>query len=217
MWLRLAKAGCPMGWVAQPVSLYRFHGAQMTRIGGQMTKATFAVLDKVYSDPNLLDTWRARRDEAYSRAYLRAAAQAYTASDFTRAQEHMRAAIQLQPAWSAGNAEPLARLVAGWANHVKTKEPLAFLEGVYGHLPEELAHLGRRRNGDLAREALQLAYAARRRDDPVTASRRVRQAIVYDPRVLFNRGVLSILVRRAPRASAHEALSTSVGQIPDGR
>ena len=30
LWLRLARAGCRMSWVAQPVSLYRFHRAQMT-------------------------------------------------------------------------------------------------------------------------------------------------------------------------------------------
>ena len=45
MWLRLVRAGCNFGWVAQPVSLYRFHPAQMTRDGEQMTTATFEVLD----------------------------------------------------------------------------------------------------------------------------------------------------------------------------
>ena len=42
MWLRLARLGCPMASVARPVSLYRFHAAQMTRDGSQMTTATFA-------------------------------------------------------------------------------------------------------------------------------------------------------------------------------
>ena len=51
LWLRLAKAGCPMGWVARPVSLYRFHRAQMTRLGDQMTTATFAVLEKIFERP----------------------------------------------------------------------------------------------------------------------------------------------------------------------
>jgi glycosyltransferase involved in cell wall biosynthesis len=31
MWLRLAISGCKMGWVAQPVSKYRFHSKQMVR------------------------------------------------------------------------------------------------------------------------------------------------------------------------------------------
>ena len=87
MWLRLARAGCPMAWVARPVSRYRFHGAQMTRIGSQMTAATFAVLDKTFRAPDVPASWLARRDEAYSRGFLRAAAQAYHAADFARARE----------------------------------------------------------------------------------------------------------------------------------
>src|SRR5688572_32485098 len=35
MWLRLARLGCPMVPVARPVSLYRFHAAQMTRDGSR--------------------------------------------------------------------------------------------------------------------------------------------------------------------------------------
>ena len=58
MWLRLGCLGCGMDYVNQPVSLYRFHTAQMTRIGGQMTTATFAVLDKLYSQPDLHPAWK---------------------------------------------------------------------------------------------------------------------------------------------------------------
>jgi hypothetical protein len=67
-----------MDYVSQPISLYRFHTAQMTRIGTQMTTATFAVLDKLYSQPDLDPTWQALRDPAYSQAYLRAAARLTT-------------------------------------------------------------------------------------------------------------------------------------------
>ena len=77
MWLRLALAGCRSVWVPQPVSLYRFHPAQMTRIGKQMTTATFAVLDKLFKRSDLPDEWNSSRDMAYSQAHLRAAAQAF--------------------------------------------------------------------------------------------------------------------------------------------
>lgn len=196
MWLRLAKAGCPMRWVPRPVSLYRFHGAQMTRLGQQMTTATFAVLEKTYASEDLPETWRIRRNEAYSRGYLRAAAQAYTARDFATACDSMRKAVRLNSALCADEAEPVARLVAGWANHVKTREPIALLEGIYTHLPEELSMLRRRRRQDLAREALQLAYASHDGGDAAIASNYARQAVYYQPRLLLNRGVLSILLNK---------------------
>jgi glycosyltransferase involved in cell wall biosynthesis len=197
MWLRLVRAGCQMQWVDRPVSLYRFHRAQMTRIGTQMTTATFAVLDKTYSSPDLPESWRARKEEAYSRAFLRAAAQAYTARDFARAQGYMREAVARNPGLCADDGQAVARLAAGWANHVKTAEPLTFLSAFYDHLPEELGMLRKRRRRELAREALQLGFAAYRQQDTGSVRSRLWQAIGYDPRVLLNRGVLSMLLSRS--------------------
>jgi hypothetical protein len=194
MWLRLARANCPMSFEPRAVSLYRFHGLQMTRVGRQMTTATFAVLDKTFADPDLPEAWRSRREDAYSRAHLRAAAQAYTAQEFTFARQCLTDAVRLDPALCRNQGEPIARIAAGWANHVKTKEPMAFLEAVYTHLPDELAMVRRRRRRDLSREALQLAYAAWDVNDTRTARARAWQAIGFDPRLFFNRAVLSILM-----------------------
>ena len=109
LWLRLAKAGCRMAGVDQPVSLYRFHSAQMTRNGTQMTTATFAVLDKVFSAADLPSSWQARRDQAYSNAHLRAAAQAYHAQAFPVAKDHFATAVRLNPELSADGACLAAR------------------------------------------------------------------------------------------------------------
>jgi hypothetical protein len=199
MWLRLTRAGCPTGWVAQPVSLYRFHRAQMTRIGTQMTTATFAVLEKTFRDSALPAAWRARRDEAYGRAYLRAAAQAYTGRDFAKARECMREAITLSPGLCADQAEPIARAAAAWANHAKTAEPMAFLAGVYANLPDELSLLRRRRRQDLSREAMHLAHDAYKRENFGAVLTRLRQAVGYGPDLVFHRGVWSLFVRAAAR------------------
>ena len=201
MWLRLALAGCPMGWVRRPVLLYRFHAAQMTRIGEQMTTATFAVLDKTCRNPGLPEAWRSRRDEAYSRAYLRAAAKAYSTGEVSRARQCMREAIHLNPELCADDAEPLARLVAGWANYPKTTEPLLFLERVYQNLPEELDVLRRRRKRDLAQEALQLAFGSYQRGDVAKARSYLWRAVSYRPQVLLNRGVMSIILHPGVRGS----------------
>jgi hypothetical protein len=181
--------------VACPVSLYRFHGAQMTRLGRQMTTASFAVLEKVYQDAALPDSWRSRREEAYSRGFLRAAAQAYTIQEFPHAVEAMREAVRRDPGLCADDGERAARLAAGWANHKKTSDPLTFLAAFYEHLPEELAVLRRRRRRDLAQQALHLAFAAYAQGEMATVRRRIGQAVRYNPRVLLDRGVLSILAQ----------------------
>ncbi len=195
MWLRLARAGCRMGWVARPVSLYRFHRAQMTRNGDQMTTATFAVLEKTFNEPALPESWQTLRDQAYSRAYLRAAAQAYNARAFAKAKTYMDEAVRLYPELSADGAACLADLVAGWANYAKTSDPLAFLEGIYDNLPESLSGLRQRRRHELARQALQMAFAAHQQGDSAAARAAIWRACQYQPGVLTNRGALSILIR----------------------
>jgi hypothetical protein len=80
-WLRLALAGCPMRVIDQPVSLYRFHTAQMTRNGAQMTNATLAVLSRTFQRGICGKPGRTE-GAAYANAYLRAAAQAYLHAEF---------------------------------------------------------------------------------------------------------------------------------------
>jgi hypothetical protein len=167
----------------------------MTRSGRQMTTATFAVLDKTFADPDLPESWRARRDEAYSRAHLRAAAQAYTTREFALAKECMTEAVRLDPALCADDAEPLARLTTGWANLPKTSDPLGFLVSVYEHLPENLDVLRRRRRRDLSRQGLQLALTAFENGQMKVARRRLWQAVGYQPSVLFTSGAISTLMK----------------------
>ena len=95
MWLRLAKAGCKFGWVSEPVSLYRFHHAQMTRNGSQMTTATFDVLNKTFA-AKLPEDWENNKNIAYSNAFLRAAPQAYQARNFEEAKFFMNEAVNFK-------------------------------------------------------------------------------------------------------------------------
>ena len=194
MWLRLALAGCPMQSVRHPVSRYRFHRMQMTRIGRQMTTATFAVLDKTFANPNLPETWRARRDHAYSRAHLRAAAQAYTAREYRSPWN----------AWArpcAGTRVSVRTAVHRWhasprAGRITRRPRNRWLScgRCTDHLPPELATLRRRRRRELSREALHLANAARSDNDDRATRALALEAVGLAPRLFFNRDVLSMLI-----------------------
>lgn len=194
MWLRLARAGCPMLSVAEPVSLYRFHTDQMTRNGDQMTQATFEVLDKVFADSSLPAAWRQKRPLAYSRAYLRAAAQAYREEKFEAAGRSLAAAVAKDPALQAGDASKLAASISAWADLPKITDRLAFLERIYGNLPPGMEGLRRRRRGELGRAALGVAMSGYRRGDMAGARHAIRRAIRYRPAFLLNRGALVVLI-----------------------
>jgi glycosyltransferase involved in cell wall biosynthesis len=194
MWLRLARQGCRMAWLPQPVSLYRFHRAQMTRDGQQMTTATFAVLDKLYADPDLPPAWLALRDQAYSRAHLRAAAQAYFGRNFNQAQAHLATAVSLDPHLLADNGRNLAHHFSAWAELPKNNQPLTFLEDIYDNLPPNMTTMQQRRRHDLGRAAMEQAFRQYEQANMSQTRTAIRRALRYQPRWLLNRGALSILI-----------------------
>lgn len=195
MWLRLALAGCPMASLDTPVSLYRFHTAQMTRDGSQMTTATFAVLQKLFARDDLPASWRSMRNVAYSRAYLRAAAQAYRSGPYAAAAGYLKQAAELDASLLADNGKPLALIMAAWTDLPKIAAPLNYLENIYDNLPPELHQLQAQKREQLGELAMRLAYSAYRHKDLAKARAAVRRALRYRPRYLANRGVLSILIR----------------------
>ncbi|MCL4262305.1 MAG: glycosyltransferase [Anaerolineae bacterium] len=195
MWLRLAQAGCQMRYVPQPVSLYRFHTAQMTRDGRQMTSATFAVLDKLFADPTLPPDWLALKDKAYSQAYLRKTAQSYRLRDYHTGQESLRQAVVLDPSLMADEGAALARHFAAWVELPKTSDKFTFLEDIYNHLPPELTPLQTRRKQELGRAAMQVAFEAYEKKEMAETRTAVRRALRYQPGWLANRGALSIFLR----------------------
>ena len=199
MWLRLALLGCQMGWVAQPVSLYRFHPAQMTRLGSQMTHATFAVLEKVFRSPDLPPAWQALHDRAYSNAYLRAMAQAYHAQDFPQAKEFMIEAIRLNTALGENQAELLAKKLSALATSPKILDPLEFLARIYNNLPAELPELRAQASKQLSQFAMDTAFEANAHQNYPAVRKNIWRALRYQPGWLTNRGVLSVLTRAYTR------------------
>jgi tetratricopeptide (TPR) repeat protein len=195
MWLRLAKAGCEMGWVPKPISLYRFHSAQMTRDGTQMTTATFAVLDKTFSDPSIPDEWKEMEDEAYCNAYLRSAAQAYHAKDYQNAEASLEEALSRNPTLLDDAARALANQFVAWTELPKVAEPLSFLEDIYQNLPDSLNMLKSRANKELGNVSIQLAFKAYQNRNMADSRYYLRKAIGWDPSWLKNRGVISIFLR----------------------
>ncbi len=195
MWLRLARAGCPMRWMPHPVSMYRFHTSQMTQDRERMTTATFAVLAKVFSDPTLPEHWKDLKDLAYANAYLRAAIQAYRVGDFQDGQLALSEAIRLDPELCADGAKELSRRLSALADSPKIHDKLTFLEQVYRHLPNHLSALEKRKKSDLGQFAVNQGFAAYQRDDWALARYYLMRAILYQPRWLMNRGVLAILLR----------------------
>jgi hypothetical protein len=160
-----------------------------------MVEGSFTVLQKIFANPGLPESWLALRDQAYSNAHLRAAAQAYRASAFQEGCAHLEQALQLHPALRADGGAALAGRMVAWANSHKTADPLKYLAGVYAHLPESLAGLRARRRQELATIAVQMAFDAFGRRRFARARYAIWNAVRFQPSLLKNAGVRSLLVR----------------------
>ena len=191
MWLRLAIAGCKMGWVNKPVSLYRFHSGQMTRDGDQMTRATFAVLEKIYQSLDIPNDWLKNKNLAYSNAYLRATPQAYRDRNFQKAKHYITKAVEFNP-----NLKPdeLAKRIAGWVDYAKTNNPLQYIIDIYDNLPNHFSELKQRKNGDIAQKAIEIAFQTYERGDYKNTRSALFIGLRYSPNFLTNRGVRAILI-----------------------
>jgi glycosyltransferase involved in cell wall biosynthesis len=195
MWLRMVRAGYRSGWVDHPVSLYRFHNAQMTRNSAQMTEASFAVLDKVFGDPGLVAGWKVLRNHAYGNAYLRAAAQAYHSQNFGYGKECLVQAVSLRPELMENDGEELVQRFAAWANSPKIANRVDHLESIYDNLPNNFPRLQRRRHRELGKAGIEHAFESYNRGDLIATRLATVKAFYHQPKWLMNRGVLAICLR----------------------
>lgn len=199
MWLRLARAGCQMCWVDKPVSLYRFHNAQMTRDGIQMTDANFSVLQKVFANLDSEDSWNEFYADAYAHAHLRAAANAYLGMDFERAKENLALAVEYSSEMVGPEGLGLAERFFAWAESPKVKAPINFLENVYSNVPDSLSFMEKHARSSLARLSVNIAFEAFVQGDHGIARSAAIYSIQRQPALLLNRGVLSLLWRTRPQ------------------
>lgn len=194
LYLRLARLECRMGWTQTLVAKYRFHTLQMTRERERMTRASFAVLDKVFSDPETPENWLALKDQAYSSAHLRAAIQSYRIQDWAGGASELDRAIALDPELAANNGRLLAQRLSAVADSPKIAEKLEFLEAVYSALPESLDAMRRERRVYLGACAAESGFDALKSGDRQKARRDFLRAIRYQPEWLLNRGVIATLI-----------------------
>ena len=195
-WLRLAIAGAKMESVDTPVSYYRFHTAQMTRNQNQMTEASFAVLDKVFQNGNLPQSWCEYKHEAYSQSHLRASANSYAANDFQAGKLHLKKAVSLNPVLLQDNSYEVFQQILAWTELPKVKEPLVFLKNILNHLPNEIKDGSSYSSRQiLSKFAIEQGFTAFEQRHFNNARTFIIFAVKNNPRWLFNRGVISILLK----------------------
>jgi len=195
LWIRLAKLGCKMKLIERPVSLYRFHQAQMTRDEEHMFRAMIALVEKTFKSQDVPESWWLMRDRAYSAPYLEAAAQAYRVNNIQSAIAKIERALSIYPELGANSGEEIENRIYAWTSDPRTEDKLSYINTVYKNLPDSLRSLRQRRRQALGQVAIRLAFENFYAGNLVETRYFTWWAFLYQPKLIFNRGAVSIFIR----------------------
>ena len=194
-WLRLVLAGGKLESINKTVSFYRFHTSQMTRNSQQMTEASFAVLKKIFDDPNLPLEWQPLKNKAFSFSYLRATANAYLNEDYKNAKVYLSEACRLYPELMNKKGDLLLKKIFGWSDLPKVKSPFEFLQTIMRNLPEEInSELKGNKSRIMSGFAVQKAFEYNENEDFYNTFFYLKQGIKLNWLWLLNRGVVKIFL-----------------------
>jgi hypothetical protein len=160
-----------------------------------MKQGKIAMLDAIFTDPQVPSALGMSKERAYARAYLGFACLEYAAGCTEDAQADLALATRLDPSLLDNNADRLLESVAAYAWNHLTEDPERFTNRVFSNLPEDLAALRHLRRRALARTWMVGAFRAYQHNDVAGARENAFRATAAAPGSLLNRGFALILAR----------------------
>ena len=138
MWVRIAQAGYHFGCIQEPLGSYRVLPDSTMADVARTEHADVAILDKVFSDPQLPADVAALENQAYGTWRFWLSRRYYATGDPENARRNLAEALNLYPQLLKDRAAFLQTL-CNEALDVRVDDPLGFIEGVLDHLPPAAA------------------------------------------------------------------------------
>jgi glycosyltransferase involved in cell wall biosynthesis len=193
--VRLAEVA-RMANLPEPLYIYRQHAASVSHMqrSRQMYRMARAQEKAVHrrhgSNPG------AERLRPVAHSFLRAAVLAAGSGHKDEAQDYLHRVLALDS--SLLDAEqPVTDIITRYTNAVKPPEAVMFVERVFTDLLPPTPPMVRVRNRLLARLHMTAVFAAAQRGDGQTVDAHLWAGIRRDPKWLLNRGVVTLVARRA--------------------
>ena len=180
LWLRLAKAGCPFAFVAEPLAAYRVLPTSRMMDVPRMERGIIGVLDRLYAANDLPADVLAVKPEAYGLHRLWISFGYFETEQWAKARASLAEAWHAYPAFARDPALPLQKIVDA-AMAARVRDPLGFVEAVLTHLPSEAAGLEGHRPEVRSRVRLSLAMRHYAAGDQGAGRRWLGDALAKDP------------------------------------
>jgi hypothetical protein len=197
MWLRLAYAGCKMGWVNEVICSYRFSPGQMTRNAAVQKKSIVQMMDKFFSQTDLPLELVNLKSEVYSCAYLFGAGREYGVGQIEDAKESLTKAVEYNPELLRQWGRKILNDIFAWEDSPYCQTAaIDYRENVLDHLPETAAALRSQRRWVMEQAGWKTFYKAYASRDWGLVQRAALVVLKNaSPQAIFNRGFVSILVQ----------------------
>jgi hypothetical protein len=135
------------------------------------------------------------RETVYGRVYMGFACLGYGSDRIEDARADLSHAVQLDPSLLLDDADGFLGIIASYAWHHLTNDPLTFTNRVFSNLPDELSELRRLHRKALAKTWVVGAHRAYRYKDLAATRVNAIKAIAVSPSLLRDRGLVSILMQ----------------------
>ena len=196
--IRLALAGCRIGWVREALYTYRRHGSNMSTDPALVTVGTEAAIGfitRLFKKPDLPPEIRGLEGKVLGNLYLDAAARAFGAGRGPLGQEYLQAAVEYDPALLEGAPPRWVVALCGHALGPLVENGLGYLRTVAAHLPLADGFQSWNARRLVTHFHASRAFKLRQSGNRLPARLSGLRAVARDPRMMGNRGLLSITFR----------------------
>jgi hypothetical protein len=150
------------------------------------------------------------------RDYLHAAVIGFARNDLTAARHCLTRAIEVYPPLLDKN-EPLETFVRAYTPAQSTEEALAYTNSIFEHLLPHSRRLSHLRSRLLSYLYMSEVFAGARQHQPWRIQSYWRLGIRHNPSWLFNRGVISILVKSLFKRDSRRKTDKLDADVPTPR
>ena len=195
LWLRLSYTGCQMSWEPTVLCLRAVHEGSMARNATAMTAGMFRLLDKFFAQPGLPEAICQQRDKVYAQAHLFGAVRYFGAGVPADGEANLKAAIQLDPTLLEGEPPGVLQSLASTALTHQVQNGEQYVRDMCESLPRVSPRLSRSPRQMHALVRATAAFEALVNKQRWEARKNAVGAILLDPTWLYNRGMLSIILK----------------------
>jgi len=192
-YLRLVNNGCNIAWLERIVCDYRIHHDNMSQSPNSPIYGFIPILDKFFSNSHLPINVLNQKKEAYIQAYFRTYTLASRKGNWDDAFYNITQAISNDSGLKDNNYQQIFERIVSSAQDPFVDDHFEYINRAFENIPEPIIELRKRKREAISYIEFRELINAFKRNQKTEVYKAFFRSIIYNPRLIFNRGVISII------------------------